>query len=132
MENDIKNDAQSNTNRKNGMSSTDLSIIISEGVKVITNYYSSKNEADKNSLEKSIEFEKEELNVIDKMDVREKIFKGILIAICLAALIFVSMYLRDSSQAIIPVISLIIGLLFRSSSMSDFLTLRKGSKESQE
>lgn len=102
--------------------------VISEGIKAFQEYMIKKIEDEKHSSEIGMELEKQELQIIDKMDKREKIFKGILIVVCLVSLICVALFLTESSQAIIPVISLIIGLLFRSSSVSDFLSFKKSSK----
>lgn len=78
-------------------------------------------DVNKYSVDKETEAHKEELRVINKLDTKEKIYKGVLIGICIATLIVASLYV-DNSQAIIPVISLIIGLLFKNNTLNDFFT----------
>jgi hypothetical protein len=81
----------------------------------------------KYSIDKESEEHKEELKIINKLDTKEKLYKGILISICIVALL-VSALNFEKAEVIIPVLSLIIGLLFKSNSLMDFFT-HKGKRK---
>ncbi len=110
----LKQSATSNNNDKT------LEIIVEKGVPILQEHLKSTHDLKTSLLKNELELEKEEMKVIERLDLKEKIYKGILIAICLTALVISAIYI-PKSEVIIPIISLVIGLLFRSSSLSDFL-----------
>lgn len=81
-------------------------------------------EVQKYTADKKGELEKEELKAINKLDTKEKLYKGTLIIVCISALILSAIFI-EKAEVVIPVLSLIIGLLFKSNSLSDFFSHKK-------
>jgi Na+-transporting methylmalonyl-CoA/oxaloacetate decarboxylase beta subunit len=77
------------------------------------------------AADKNAEIEKDELKIINKLDTKEKVYKGSLIALCVLALLLTALFV-PKAEIVIPVLSLIIGLLFKSSTLSDFFSHSKG------
>lgn len=71
-----------------------------------------------------VDFAREKLALVGKIDAREKIYKGVLISVCIVAVILSAIFV-DKSESVIPVLTLIIGLLFKSNSFADFLNFSK-------
>jgi hypothetical protein len=99
-------------------------VLLEKGGPLVTEYLKINAQSNQYATDKSIELEKEELKIIDKLDTKEKYYKGILLVVCLLALI-ASAYLIERAEMVIPVLSLIIGLLFKSNSLSDFFSHAK-------
>jgi hypothetical protein len=104
-----------------------IETLFDKGGEILIEYTKINSEIDKHQIDKKSEIEKEELTTIIKLDTKEKIFKGILIGICLLSLIIIPIFIKES-QMIIPVLSLVIGLLFKSNSVTDFIAFRKKNK----
>ena len=83
-----------------------------------------KKEADQLDSQITVELEKEEMKIIERLDKREKIYKGTLIGVCIISLLISAVFIQKA-EVVIPVLSLIIGLLFKSNSLSDFLSHAK-------
>jgi len=101
-----------------------IDTLFDKGGKLLMEYNNISMENQKYSIDKDSELEKEELKVIERFDIREKWFKGILLVTCLSALILTPIY-TDKAASIIPVLSFIIGLLFRSNSLTGFYSFSK-------
>ncbi len=97
---------------------------IDKAPEMIAMFYEMKASQDKMDAEQHLEMERQEIDTINKLDTKEKVYKGVLILFCTSALVFSVMYI-DKAEIIVPVLSLIIGLLFKSSTFSDFLAFRK-------
>lgn len=110
--------AQSNSNERL------FDTLLEKAAPVVMSFMKMKAEADGVNLSQEIELEKEEMVVIDKLDTKEKYFKGIMLTVCLAALLSATIFL-EKAEGIIPVLSLIIGLLFKSNSLADYFTHAK-------
>ncbi|XZF15876.1 hypothetical protein ACTHGU_07045 [Chitinophagaceae bacterium MMS25-I14] len=106
-----------------------LNLILEKGGELFLKYSTMKIEEQRDAVAKSIEVEKEELKVLNKLDTKEKIYKGILIALCVSAIVFSSWVLPNKAEVITPVITLIIGLLLKSNSLAYFNSHSKGKKE---
>lgn len=98
--------------------------LFDKGGQMLIEYSKMSAETQKYSVDKQIEIEKEELIVINKLDTKEKIYKGSLIGLCVVSLVLSALFI-PKAEFVIPVLSLIIGLLFKSSSLSDFLAHSK-------
>lgn len=101
-----------------------LEMIFDKGTPLLMGYMQLQNEANTAQSEKDCELEREEMVIINKLDTKEKVYKGIMIGFCLTALMLASLFL-EKAECIIPVLSLIIGLLFKSNSLSDFFSHAK-------
>ncbi len=101
-----------------------IETLFDKGGEILIEYTKMSSSTQKYQIDKETEIEKEELVAINKLDTKEKIYKGILIGICLFALVLIPIFIKES-QMIIPVLSLVIGLLFKSNSVSDFIAFRK-------
>lgn len=101
-----------------------LKTIMEGGIPLVAEYMKMSNEAERYNADIDAELEKEELKIINKLDTKEKIYKGILLTICLSALIVCAIF-YEKVGVIIPVLSLIIGLLFRTNSLSDYFSHAK-------
>lgn len=101
-----------------------LKVIAEMGIPLVGKYLESTAEENRYNMDKEVELEKEEMKVIDKLDTKEKIYKGILLVICLTALVLSALYI-EKAEVVIPVLSLIIGLLFKSNTLSDFFSHAK-------
>ncbi|MFN7910478.1 MAG: hypothetical protein ACK5QC_01560 [Bacteroidota bacterium] len=101
-----------------------LQNLIEKGAPFIMEYMKMSSESERYSVDKDVELEKEELKIIDKLDTKEKFYKGILLFTCLAALILSALFI-EKAEVVIPVLSLIIGLLFKSNTLSDFFSHAK-------
>jgi hypothetical protein len=102
-----------------------IEVLFDKGGKLLVEYSKITSETNRYAIEKDNEFQKEELKVIDRLDTKEKIYKGVLISLCVLALVLSAMFI-PKAEVIIPVLSLIIGLLFKSSSLADFFSHSKG------
>lgn len=71
---------QTNTSQENF-----ITTLIKEGAPFVMEYLNANTETSKYSLDKECELEKEELKIIDKLDTKEKIYKGVLLCVCLSA-----------------------------------------------
>lgn len=101
-----------------------LEALIEKGGHVFLEYGRQKNELEMQRTKLNVKIEEEELRTIDRMDKREKYFQGILLIVCIIALLLTVAFLKNN-QAIVAVLSLIIGLLFKSSSVADFMSFTK-------
>lgn len=101
-----------------------LETLIEKGGQVLMGYTQMNQETQKYSIERQSEIEKEELKIVNKFDIRDKIYKGTLIGVCIVALILSAMFI-EKAEVVIPVLTLIIGLLFKTNSLSDFRSLTK-------
>jgi hypothetical protein len=105
-----------------------IQTLFDKGGEIFIEYTKMSSETQKYEIDKASEIEKAELTTINKLDTKEKIYKGILIGICLIALVVIPIYIKES-QMIIPVLSLVVGLLFKSNSVTDFISFRRKTKE---
>lgn len=105
-----------------------LETLIEKGGEVLMGYTQMNQETQKYSIDRQAEIEKKELEIVDKFDKRDKIYKGVLIGICILALILSAMFIKKA-EVVIPVLTLIIGLLFKTNSLSDFRSLTKDKYE---
>tara|TARA_B100000508_G_C11465630_1_gene282067 strand:- start:15881 stop:16339 length:459 start_codon:yes stop_codon:yes gene_type:complete len=105
-----------------------IQTLFDKGGEILIDYTKMNSETQKYEIDKASEIEKAELTTINKLDTKEKIYKGILIGICLVALVVIPIYIKES-QMIIPVLSLVVGLLFKSNSVTDFISYRRKTKE---
>ena len=101
-----------------------LETLIDKGGQIFMTYAQMSAESEKYNLDKNVELEKEELVVINKLDTKDKIYKGVMIGICVLALILSALFI-EKAEVVIPVLSLIIGLLFKSNSLSEYFTHAK-------
>lgn len=98
--------------------------LIEKGGPFVMEYMKMNAESERYAVDKDTELEKEELKIIDKLDTKEKFYKGILLFVCLTALILSALFI-EKAEVVIPVLSLIIGLLFKSNTLSDFFSHAK-------
>lgn len=98
-----------------------LEILFDKGGEIFKEFTKMSSETQKHVSDQELALKKEELIVITKLDTKEKIYKGILIIICISALVLSALFI-EKAEAIIPVLSLIIGLLFKANSLSDFFS----------
>ena len=105
-----------------------IEVLFDKGGEIFKEWNKNSIDVHKYSLDKETEIQKEELKIINKLDTKEKLFKGLLITFCIITLVIASFYL-EKAQGIIPVLSLIIGLLFKSSTLSDFFSHSKRKRE---
>lgn len=109
-----------------------IETLFDKGGQMLIEYSKMSAETQKYTVDKQTEIDKEELIVINKLDTKEKIYKGSLIGLCVIALVLSALFI-PKAEVVIPVLSLIIGLLFKSSSLSDFFTHSKNkNKETTE
>ncbi len=101
-----------------------IETLFDKGGQMFMEYMKVSTETQRYHADKDAEVEKEELKVIDSLDTKEKKYKGILIITCILALVLSALFI-PKPELIIPVISLIIGLLFKSNSLSDFFSHSK-------
>ncbi|GAA3579678.1 hypothetical protein [Snuella lapsa] len=101
-----------------------LETLIEKGGQVLMGYTQMSQETQKYSIDRQSEIEKEELKTANKFDIRDKIYKGILIVVCIISLILSDLFI-EKAEVVIPVLTLIIGLLFKTNSLSDFRSLTK-------
>lgn len=101
-----------------------LDTIIDKGSDFLTQYFVQSAETEKYNSDRAAELEKEELRIINKLDNKEKLYKGVLIGVCVGSLVL-SAFFIEKAEVVIPVLSLVIGLLFKSSSLSEFFKHRK-------
>ncbi|MBX7156445.1 MAG: hypothetical protein K1X91_15930 [Bacteriodetes bacterium] len=87
---------------------------------VFTDYINSNAETNRQSLEKVKQVELETLKILDQLDKRDKWYKAIMIVLCVGALSILGYF--DKAQQLSPVIGVIIGLLLKSSSITEFLS----------
>jgi len=104
-----------------------IETLFEKGGEIMLQYTKMNSETQKFELEKLSEIDKQELNIINKIDTKEKLYKGVLITITIVTLVIVSIYV-EKAQMIIPVISLIMGLLLKTNSVTDFIAFRKKNK----
>lgn len=105
-----------------------IETLFDKGGEMLTAYLSINAENQKLEMQKEKEVEIEELNVVNVLDKRDKYFKGILLAICIVALVVLALF--EKAQSIAPVIGVVIGLLLKTNSITEFFTAgRKGKKE---
>ena len=101
-----------------------LEALFDKGENIFLEYRKMKKEADQLDSQITVELEKEEMKIIERLDKREKIYKGTLIGVCIISLLISAGFIQKA-EVVIPVLSLIIGLLFKSNSLSDFLSHAK-------
>ncbi len=101
-----------------------LEALFDKGENIFLEYRKMKKEADQLDSQITVELEKEEMKIIERLDKREKIYKGTLIGVCIISLLISAVFIQKA-EVVIPVLSLIIGLLFKSNSLSDFLSHAK-------
>jgi hypothetical protein len=97
--------------------------VVSKGSEIFGLYLQSKLETERLDIEKSTDYAKEELKTVDGLDKRDKYYKGLLIVICFAFLGFLAY--ADKTQNILPVVTLIIGYMLKSNSISEFFSMKK-------
>jgi len=101
-----------------------IETLFEKGGTIFSHYTQIVAETQKHRIDRSAEFEKEELKMINKLDSKEKIYKGVLIAICILSLLIAAFFI-EKAEVIIPVLSLIIGLLFKSNALSEYYSKGK-------
>lgn len=101
-----------------------LEALFDKGENIFLEYRKMKKEADQLDSQITVELEKDEMKIIERLDKREKIYKGTLIGVCIISLLISAVFIQKA-EVVIPVLSLIIGLLFKSNSLSDFLSHAK-------
>lgn len=101
-----------------------LETLIDKGGQILMTYSQMSAESARYTMDRDVELEKEELVVINKLDTKDKVYKGVMIGICVLALILSSLFI-EKAEVVIPVLSLIIGLLFKSNSLSEYFTHAK-------
>lgn len=100
-----------------------IELLFDKGGEIFTKYNEIVSENEKFLIEKNNIYQLEELKVVNMLDRRDKIFKGILIIVCIFLLCLLAYY--EKAQSIAPVIGVIIGLLFKSNSLSDYFSSNK-------
>ena len=98
--------------------------IIEHAVSVYKDYQEKSLASDTFSLEKEADNARLELETINKLDRRDKWYKGIMLSICIGALIISAFW--DKLQNISPVIGVIIGLLLKSNIISEYYAGSRG------
>lgn len=116
-----KNDEYSG---KLSVSAKDIEALVEQITNPILEYFKLKSEEQDRANERSSQEDLEKLKLIDKLDTKDKLFKGVLIVVCITALLLVTALIEDS-EGVTPVLSLIMGLLFKNSSLSDFFSFHK-------
>lgn len=81
------------------------------------------------SIEKDAEIKNLQLMALNKLDNRDKWYKGLVILACLIAMSVCAFI--DKLQGLSPVIGVIIGLVLKTNSISEFLTGVKGSSQNK-
>ena len=81
------------------------------------------NEYNKRKEDNVKELRKTELKTIDKLDFRDKMFKIIAVLACLIVM-FLFIFLETKTDAALPVITLILGLVLGSDSLNGFYSFR--------
>jgi|GEM_PF-6334014 len=107
------------SNPKQSQQDQFIETLFDKGGDIFLEYSKLQAEKEKHNSETSNEVEKEELIIIDKLDLRDKVYKGILLCFCITSLLGAIIFI-ERADVIIPVISLIIGLLFKSNTVNDF------------
>ena len=100
-----------------------IELLFDKGGEIFTKYNEIVSENEKFLIEKNNIYQLEELKVVNMLVRRDKIFKGILIIVCIFLLCLLAYY--EKAQSIAPVIGVIIGLLFKSNSLSDYFSSNK-------
>lgn len=121
--NDHSEKSDSDSERLN-LSTKDIETLVEQISKPISEYLKLKSEEQDRTNERSSKENFERLKLIGKLDTGDKIFKGSMLLVCITALLLVVTFIEDS-EGIIPVLSLTIGLLFKNSSLSAFLSFHK-------
>lgn len=99
------------------------------GGPIFKDFQEQKMTVQKFEIEKDSEIKQAEFVIINKMDHRDKWYKGATILLCLIALVVVSFF--DKLQGVSPIIGVIIGLVLKSNSINDFLGTSKSSDSSE-
>lgn len=114
---DLKNAEQEAT-------SDPQTILVSKGIEIVGKIYESylqrQIESKKQHLELNSSFEKEELTTVNNLDKRDKIYKGIMLFICISALSILAVY--DKASSVAPVIGVVIGLVLQNNIITDYFT----------
>ena len=97
-----------------------LELLFTVGGEFFLNMKEKQANTDSEQMKYEFELEQTKLKSIEQLDKREKNFKLVLLSLCIIALV-ISVAFLAKSEIIVPVISLIIGLLFKSNSFSEYL-----------
>ena len=97
-----------------------LELLFTVGGEFFLNMKEKQANTDSEQMKYDFELEQTKLKSIEQLDKREKNFKLVLLSLCIIALV-ISIAFLEKSEIIVPVISLIIGLLFKSNSFSEYL-----------
>ena len=83
-------------------------------------YINKKATLDKQEIKLITEFEKQELEVVDKLDKRDKFFKGIILIVCIAGLIATA--ILEVATSVAPILGVIIGLILKNNAISEYFS----------
>jgi hypothetical protein len=101
------------------------------GSELLDTYLKSKANTERFAAEKNAEYQQKELETVERLDLRDKIYKGLMLIFLISALIASTQF--GVFDKLAPIISLLIGLLFKNSLISEFFTAtKKRSNESED
>lgn len=89
-------------------------LLTEKGFEALMSYWTKENETEKLNHEYNLK----DLEVINRLDRRDKIFKGVLLDICLIGLVVLS--IMEKAVSVAPVLGVIIGLLLKTSSITEY------------
>ena len=97
-----------------------LETLFDKGGEILKVHLQTNTEKEKYLLDKQTEYDKEELKTVDTLDSRDKLFKGVLLSVSIAALGLLAYF--EKAQSVAPVLGVVIGLLLKTSSITDFFS----------
>ena len=97
-----------------------LKELVEYAIPFFKHYNDSKTALQRQSSDNESVIAKQELDMLNRIDKRDKIYKALIIALCLIALIIVAFI--DKLQGISPIIGVIIGLVLKSNSISEYFS----------
>ena len=95
-----------------------IETLFDKGGVIFERWLQTTSENEKFSIEKQNEIEKEEMQVAQVLDSRDKVYKAIIITVCILAMSILAYF--EKAQSVAPVIGVIIGLVLKSSSITEF------------
>ena len=95
-----------------------IETLFDKGGAMFMSYLKTNAESEKYAIEKQTEYETQELKIVDNLDRRDKIFKGLLLVLSIFSLGLLAYF--EKAQSIAPVIGVVIGLLLKTSSITEF------------
>ncbi|MEZ0612373.1 hypothetical protein ACAW74_27945 [Fibrella sp. WM1] len=97
--------------------------LLKMGSELLDTYLKNKANTERFLAEKQAEYQHKELETVERLDFRDKIYKGLMLIFLIAALLGSTQF--GVFDKLAPIISLLIGLLFKNSLISEFFTATK-------